>query len=115
MVAATLPPTPSAIAVSLSSRFVPMSASGGKRSVRSVANNYTGLSATEFVTSALPPPRLGSGGAAPSYWPPTDVDYNLPWFEKRGDDYYCNLCCAFATEGHVASEKHIKRALAPEY
>jgi hypothetical protein len=41
-----------------------------------------------------------------------NVDYNKPWFVLRdGDEYYCLLCNAFATEDHVASTKHTDRVL----
>ena len=44
---------------------------------------------------------------------PTLEDYNKAWFTKREDERYCNLCYAYATEGHFASEKHIKHAQDP--
>jgi len=45
----------------------------------------------------------------------TPMDYNKPWFEMKDDDWYCNLCSAWATDGHIGSTKHHKRALNPEW
>jgi len=44
----------------------------------------------------------------PGGW--TTPDFNKPYFEKRDGDYYCNLCSAWATDGHVNSDKHQRRA-----
>ena len=39
------------------------------------------------------------------------VDYSKPWFKQTDDlEWYCLLCKAYTTEGHVKSERHVKGA-----
>merc|ERR1719291_704486 len=40
--------------------------------------------------------------------------YDAPWFEKRDGEFYCLLCSAWATEGHVGSDRHKKREMYSE-
>ena len=42
-------------------------------------------------------------------------DYNRPWFERRDDGWYCNLCKKWSTSTHVESKMHRKRAEDPWY
>jgi len=42
-------------------------------------------------------------------------EYRRPWFEERDGAYYCNLCGAWATDGHIQAEKHRKREACPEW
>jgi hypothetical protein len=105
-------------------------ASAGKRSVKQLNSRlYEGKSASQQVKAAQWTGQLewrdadhpsrgkksaGYGSSACSSWM-SNVDYNKPWFERRNDEFYCNLCGAMATDGHVASEKHVYRAEHPEY
>lgn len=104
--------------------------SAGKRSVKQlVSRQYDGKSASQQVKAAQWTGQLdwndadhpsqekktaGYGCSAAPCWK-SNVDYNKPWFERKNDDFYCNLCGAWATDGHVASEKHVWRAQNPEY
>lgn len=54
----------------------------------------------------------GGSGSAATFTPQC---YNKPWFELRDGEYYCNLCSAWATEGHIGSAKHEYRASEPEH
>ena len=39
------------------------------------------------------------------------VDYSKLWFKQTDDlEWYCLLCKAYTTEGHVKSERHVKGA-----
>ena len=39
------------------------------------------------------------------------VDYSNLWFKQTDDlEWYCLLCKAYTTEGHVKSERHVKGA-----
>mmetsp|Transcript_20304 Transcript_20304/g.36248 ORF Transcript_20304/g.36248 Transcript_20304/m.36248 type:complete len:335 (+) Transcript_20304:45-1049(+) len=103
------------------------SASSGKRSVKSITSqSYVGKSASQQVKAAQWTGQFawndadhpstskskisGSGG-----YPTSNIDYNKEWFEKKDGEYYCNLCGAWATDGHVESDKHEKRAANPEW
>lgn len=92
--------------------------SSGKRSAKVVHSRlYEGTSASQQVASMgadVRPPR------APQAWADPDIDYNKPWFEERRDahgdlGFYCLLCSAWATDGHVSSDKHKSRADNPEW
>lgn len=41
--------------------------------------------------------------------------WDEPWFVKKEGEYYCDLCGNWATETHITSAKHQKRAQAPQY
>jgi len=58
--------------------------------------------------------RSTASGSGPANWQ-SNVDYNKPWFEKKDGEFYCNLCSAWATDGHVASEKHKTRESNPQW
>jgi len=92
----------------------------GKFSTQNLLNkNYESISASSYL-HANPAP-LGAPLGAPYNggevipWVST-VDYNKPWFTINEDgEYYCKLCNAFATDGHVASDKHKNREREPEW
>merc|ERR1712136_242966 len=56
----------------------------------------------------------GSSTSRGTQWV-TNIDYDKPWFERRDGDYYCLLCWAYATEGHVMSNRHVQRESFPSY
>jgi uncharacterized Zn finger protein (UPF0148 family) len=57
---------------------------------------------------------VSAGALVPYHY--KSPEYNFPWFERKDHgEYYCNLCHNWATDGHIASDKHRKRAEYPEW
>mmetsp|Transcript_157533 Transcript_157533/g.277942 ORF Transcript_157533/g.277942 Transcript_157533/m.277942 type:complete len:355 (-) Transcript_157533:51-1115(-) len=100
-----------------------MSNRSGKRSAKITSRQcYEGVSASEHVRSTEwsgyswndANNQRSSSSTAHWFTTETTVDYNKPWFEQKDDlEWYCMLCKAYATEGHVKSDKHQKRAEDP--
>ena len=105
-------------------------ATSGKRNMKTLYADDTGASASQRVRSAewrsgqlnwKPSNHASSSSSACSAetWQAVSVDYEHPWFELRGQDYfkeyYCLLCNAWAREDHVGSGRHQKRAEHPEW
>jgi len=100
-------------------------ASSGKRSFKGLtARGYEGKSASQQVKAAQwtgqlewnnadhPSSKKKQGGYS---WPQPEVDFNKPWFTLKDGEFYCDLCGAWATPEHVASDRHSKRAENPAW
>ncbi|CAE8596158.1 unnamed protein product [Polarella glacialis] len=97
-------------------------ASSGKRSVKAICSrSYEGKSASQQAKAAQwtgqlawidadhPSSKSSGGASSSSAWPSSQIDYSKPWFERKDGEFYCNLCGAWATDGHVASDRHKAR------
>ena len=95
---------------------------GHRETVKSLPQAKLGGSDSELESHEAKRVRSGirqtghplSGGASLSA-PETEVNYDKPWFEFHSErkDWYCNLCKCWATEAHVLSAKHVRRAEDP--
>lgn len=89
--------------------------------LKNTSERYQGASASYEVHKAqqigeIPQTRPSSSSVSAILYSASAIDYNKPWFERRPDgEYYCNLCGAYATEGHIGSNKHQSRSEAPEW
>lgn len=101
-----------------------MASSGGKRSTKKICDKrYSGASASQQVRAAEwtgqlawnPNNHAGSRSSDQAPWPEDTTDYSKPWFEEKEGAWYCLLCKSYATEGHLASEKHKNREQEPSY
>lgn len=88
----------------------------GKRSATALmARNFQGQSATQQVHNLLGPPSSVRVATPCTAWVDPRIDYSKPWFEEREGGYYCHLCHAWATDGHVLSKKHKDREEHPDW
>eukprot|EP00930_Biecheleria_cincta_P069398 TRINITY_DN5713_c0_g1_i1.p1 TRINITY_DN5713_c0_g1~~TRINITY_DN5713_c0_g1_i1.p1 ORF type:complete len:831 (-),score=81.24 TRINITY_DN5713_c0_g1_i1:204-2696(-) len=44
-----------------------------------------------------------------------DPKFSFPWFEHRNSEWHCRLCKRVATDEHIISDMHNRRASNPEY
>lgn len=91
-------------------------ARSGKHSLKQISGRpYVGASASQKVRAAEWTGQFPTSSRGAPWVNNVDYDYNKPWFERRDEDYYCLLCRAYATEGHVTSDRHLQRESFPSY
>eukprot|EP00928_Gymnodinium_smaydae_P059172 TRINITY_DN42416_c0_g1_i1.p1 TRINITY_DN42416_c0_g1~~TRINITY_DN42416_c0_g1_i1.p1 ORF type:complete len:292 (+),score=46.49 TRINITY_DN42416_c0_g1_i1:58-933(+) len=88
-----------------------------KHKKRAANPEWYGYARTTVAQDAIQvqPPWLESRPCACTEALPIPAQYNHAWFEKKQGDWYCNLCGCWATDGHITSAKHEKRAQWPSY
>lgn len=100
------------------------SARAGKHSLKSYATGNEGASASQKVRAAEWRGELSwnkmshpASGSLPSSYRVggCPVEYDKPWFEARSGEWYCLLCNAYATDGHLGSDRHVMRSENPSW
>jgi len=89
---------------------------GTRHLQREACPQYYGFPGYESAPEAQEPQAQAGEALMPVQVPMNGgPEYQKPWFQQRDGDWYCLLCSSWATEGHIGSDRHKRRAEYPDW